>query len=190
MKTLIAIIVILCISMIAKSQDLPMEGGKVIYKYDVIASGKSKQDLYKISKDFINDVLVKNGFVFQDDNSDTGVILGRGISAFTKKDSKGFMWSVGKANRPKFNISFSANDGYSVIQIDNIKMYRMIDEVEISKPIEEDMMEEKEAIQNFTVNKYKGDRIKRYEDKADMINNHFYSIIALYKRFVDSKVNK
>jgi hypothetical protein len=176
---------LLMLANVSLSQDLPFVDGKVIYDVELSFPGLSKQQIFEKSKLFVDEVLAKHHFIIKNTNNESGEIFTSGVTALSEKDRKGFVWDIGEANRLKFNYNIKVSDNSSKVIIDNISIIKLDVSKEIYKPFEDDVMEEKRAIQSFKEGKFKKGREKRYSTIANNVNNTFYSMIAIYKRYIE-----
>jgi len=166
------------------SQELPQVDGKVVYNYQTTKEGVDKTALYAMAERFLEDVIKKENVVIQSSNPDSGQLIAKGISAFTNHAKKGWTWTVGIATRPQFVMQFDIKDEFASLTIKNIMLSTLYVDEEIYLPIEDDMVREKRKIQSLK-GKLKEKRTKEYNKNADMINDHFYSILVLFKRELD-----
>lgn len=179
------LLLLLTIPILCVSQDLPQVDGKVVYSIDVYNDNSDKMEMYSKCKSFISDVLKPENVILHTENFESGQIIGKGVSAFSNYAKKGFTWASGAATRPTFTLQFDVYDNKVTFTIKEIVLAKLNVMDEVLRPIEYDMTLEKRKIQSLKEGRLKDRRLKRYQENADMINDHFYSLLVLFKKHVE-----
>ncbi|MCY4781470.1 DUF4468 domain-containing protein [Sphingobacterium sp. UT-1RO-CII-1] len=180
MKQLILVLFFIsAIAAVSKAQDIPYVDDRIVYEHIFDFPGSSKDELYSFSKISIADAFVNANYVVQSDDSESGIIVGKGVTSFVR-DFKNLLKLPRKF---KFSVRIDSKDErvrirlYDIIYIDELSNPRRNTEI----PFE--LLEQSER-QNIGKSKR---RLEAYNKKSEAYNDHFYSLIVLFKRGIEKQ---
>lgn len=176
---------LLFIPMLSFGQELPYKDGDIIYELTVRNDSLSKNDIYLKTQNFLNKTLKEGSVYIQSDDFDSGNIIARGVTSFNDKNKNWVKFEFGLAVWSRFKMSFDITDNQSTFRIYDIEIVKKNGLDEMSKKLKDDAAEGKMYLSGLKDGKLKTKRQKEFINKADEINDIFYTVLALYKREIE-----
>lgn len=176
--------ILLFIPLLGVAQELPYKDGDIVYELAVQNSSLTKEEIFDRTIDFVQSTLKKGSVFIQTQDLGNGTILTIGKTAFNEKDRSWVKYELGFAVWSRFKMDFDISDGRSVIRVYGIEISKSSGAEEHYRKLTDDAAEGKLYLSRIKDGKLKTKRQKEFEEKAEDINDTFYTVLALYKRCV------
>ncbi|MDM1049506.1 DUF4468 domain-containing protein [Sphingobacterium hotanense] len=167
-------------------QELPYKDGDIVYELSLENNHLSKEEIFNRTIDFVENTLKKGSVFIQTQDLVDGTILTIGKTAFNERNRSWVKYEFGFAVWSRFKMDFDISDGRSVIRIYSIEISKSSGAEEHYRKLTDDAAEGKLYLSRIKDGKLKNKRQKEFEQKAEDINNTFYTVLALYKRAINN----
>lgn len=178
--------ILLLMPLLGVAQELPYKDGDIVYQLSIENSQLSKEEIFNRTIDFVENTLKKGSVFIQTQDLASGTILTIGKTAFNEKNRSWVKYEFGFAVWSRFKMDFDISDGRSVIRIYNIEISKSSGAEEHYRKLTDDAAEGKLYLSRIKDGKLKNKRQREFEEKAEDINNTFYTVLALYKRVINN----
>ncbi|WP_312363974.1 DUF4468 domain-containing protein [Sphingobacterium sp.] len=169
------------------SQDLPLKDDKVVYEQIIEADSLTKIQLFGASKQFVAKAFKNAKQVIQAEDSNTGLLIGKGITYIKEPSSIGMLYDRRSvfAGRVGFTMQFDNKDGKCRVRIFDIhtdnsgNLY--LDDLRV-----EDVLFKMAKDANSSTGKRKEKKKKLFDESVILLNNEFYGLINTFKESLNT----
>lgn len=169
------------------SQDLPLKDDKIVYEEVIEANSLTKKQLFGASKQFVAKTFKSAKQVIQAEDSDTGLLIGKGITYIKEPSSVGILYDRRSvvAGRIGFTMQFDNKDGKCRVRIYDIHTDNQGNIYLQDLPIESILFKiAKDA--NSSTGKRKDKKKRLFDESVTLLNNEFYGLINTFKESLNT----